>query len=45
MASAKDECKDKDGMIIKHSDECEKCDRYPCRDYIRAMNAIICGEN
>lgn len=41
----RDECHDEDGMIIKSFKECERCSEFPCRELLRAMQAIIDGEN
>ena len=41
----KEECHDNNGMIMKEFSECEKCECFPCAELIRALNAIVEGEN
>lgn len=41
----KDECHDETGMIIKSFEECEQCNDFPCEDLIRALQAIVDGDN
>lgn len=41
----RDECHDETGMIIKPFEECERCPDFPCIDLIRALQAIVDGDN
>lgn len=40
----KDDCINKEGMIVKPFRECEKCDEFPCIELTHALNGIINGE-
>lgn len=40
-----DECHDDNNMITKSFDECEKCTEFPCPELLRALQAIIDGDN
>ena len=43
--SMRDECHDDNNMITKSFDECEKCTEFPCLELLRALQAVIDGEN
>ena len=41
----RDECHYETGMIVKSFEECERCSDFPCLDLLRALQAVINGEN